>query len=63
MCSLAICAASISPATNWNDDASGAVSKYVDYIFQKQGKEYYLVAIRESEMQVEIKAPAETPAQ
>ncbi|MBQ7284447.1 MAG: hypothetical protein IJW74_06330 [Oscillospiraceae bacterium] len=44
----------ISPATNWNDDASGAVSKYVDYIFQKQGSEYYLVAIRESEMQVEV---------
>ena len=46
----------ISPATNWNDDASGAVSKYVDYIFQKQGSEYYLVAVRESEMQVEMPA-------
>ena len=53
----------ISPATNWNDDASGAVSKYVDYIFQKQGSEYYLVAVRESEMQVEIEAPAESEAQ
>ena len=53
----------VSPATNWNDTSDGSVSKYVDYIFQKQGKEYYLVAIRESEMQVEIKAPAETPAQ
>jgi len=49
----------ISPASNWNDDTSGAVSKYVDYIFQKQGSEYYLVAIRESEMQVEV-AAAET---
>ena len=47
----------ISPATNWNDDASGNISKYVDYIFQKQGDEYYLVAIRESEMQVEISVP------
>ena len=44
----------ISPATNWNDDTSGAISKYVDYIFQKQGSEYYLVAIQESEMQVEV---------
>ena len=46
----------ISPATNWNDDASGNVSKYVDYIFQKQGSEYYLVAVRESAMQVELPA-------
>lgn len=38
----------ISPATNWNDTSDGSVSKYVDYIFQKQGKEYYLVAIREN---------------
>ena len=52
----------ISPATNWNDTSDGSVSKYVDYIFQKQGKEYYLVAIRESEMQVEV-APTETQAQ
>ena len=53
----------ISPATNWNDTSDGSVSKYVDYIFQKQGKEYYLVAIRESEMLVEVVAPEETPAQ
>lgn len=45
----------ISPATNWNDTSDGSVSKYVDYIFQKQGKEYYLVAIRdESDTKVEI---------
>ena len=44
----------ISPATNWNDVSDGSVSKYVDYIFQKQGKEYYLVAIRdESDTKVE----------
>lgn len=53
----------LSPATNWNDTSDGSVSKYVDYIFQKQGKEYYLVAIRESEMQVEIAAPAESQPQ
>lgn len=51
----------ISPATNWNDTSDGSVSKYVDYIFQKQGKEYYLVAIRENGTQVEgeTDAPAE----
>ena len=54
----------ISPATNWNDDANGAVSKYVDYIFQKQGSEYYLVAVRESAMQVELSADnSQTEAQ
>ena len=46
----------ISPSTNWNDDANSGISKYVDYIFQKQGNEYYLVAIRESEMQVTVSA-------
>ena len=54
----------ISPATNCNDDPSGAVSKYVDYIFQKQGGEYYLVAVRESAMQVELSADnSQTEAQ
>ena len=48
----------LSPATNWNDVSDGSVSKYVDYIFQKQGKEYYLVAIRESG----AKAPEATAA-
>ena len=47
----------ISPATNWNDTSDGSVSKYVDYIFQKQGKEFYLVAIRDSEARVEMTAP------
>lgn len=50
----------ISPATNWNDDTSGAISKYVDYIFQKQGSEYYLVAVRESKMQVEVAVSTES---
>ena len=52
----------IAPATNWNETSDGSVSKYVDYIFQKQGKEYYLVAIRESEMKVEVTpAPSDAP--
>ena len=46
----------ISPSTSWTDTESGSVSKYVDYIFQKQGQNYYLVAVRESEMKVEIAA-------
>ena len=53
----------LSPATNWNDVSDGSVSKYVDYIFQKQGSEYYLVAVRESAMQVEMTAPTESDAQ
>ena len=44
----------ISPATSWLDTSNGAISKYVDYIFQKQGQNYCLVAIRESEMKVEV---------
>ena len=46
----------ISPSTSWTDTESGSVSKYVDYIFQKQGHNYYLVAVRESEMKVEVAA-------
>ena len=53
----------ISPATNWNDTSDGSVSKYVDYIFQKQGKEYYLVAIRDSEARVEVSAPDQGAAE
>ena len=53
----------ISPATNWNDDTSGAISKYVDYIMQKQGSEYYLVAVRESEMKVTAPAATDSQAQ
>ena len=52
----------ISPATNWNDDTSGTVSKYVDYIFQKQGQNYCLVSVRESEMKVEVQV-SESQAQ
>lgn len=50
----------ISPTTSWTDTSNGAISKYVDYIFQKQGQNYYLIAIRESEMKVEIAATEST---
>ncbi len=43
----------ISPANSWSDVSDGSISKYVDYIFQKQGKSYALVAIRDSAMKVE----------
>lgn len=46
----------IPPSTSWTDVSDGKVSKYVDYIFQKQGDNYYLVAIRESEKTVEVTA-------
>ena len=46
----------ISPSTSWTDSSDGSISKYVDYIFQKQGQNYCLVAIRESEMKVEVTA-------
>lgn len=49
----------ISPSTSWTDTEAGAISKYVDYIFQKQGQSYYLVAVRESEMKVEIIADSQ----
>ncbi len=41
------------PQKSWNDTSTGSVSKYVDYIFEKQDGKYCLVAIRESEMKVE----------
>lgn len=46
----------ISPSTSWTDVENSSVSKYVDYIFQKQGQNYCLVAVRESEMKVEVAA-------
>ncbi|MEG3030125.1 MAG: hypothetical protein RR827_06965, partial [Oscillospiraceae bacterium] len=50
----------VSPAISWNDASDGSVSKYVDYIFQKQDKNFYLVAIRESNMKVEQPKPSPT---
>lgn len=49
----------ISPAISWTDTSDGTISKYVDYIFQKQGKNFYLVAIRESATKVEVIAAQE----
>lgn len=46
----------ISPTTSWTDTSDGSISKYVDYIFQKQGQNYCLVAIRESDMKVAVTA-------
>ena len=51
----------VSPSTSWTDPSDGSISKYVDYIFQKQGKEYYLVAIRESDMKIEV-TPSASPS-
>lgn len=43
----------ISPQTSWTDSTTGTISKYVDYVFEKQDGEFYLVAVRESDMKVE----------
>lgn len=45
----------LSPSSSWSDTSVGNISKYVDYIFQKQDKNYCLVAIRESATKVEAK--------
>ncbi len=44
----------LSPSTSWADTGERTVSKYMDYIFEKQDNGYALVAIRESEMKVEL---------
>ncbi|MBR5520524.1 MAG: hypothetical protein IKU54_00860 [Oscillospiraceae bacterium] len=44
----------LSPQTSWADTSERTVSKYVDYIFEKQDGQFALVAIRESEMKVEL---------
>ncbi len=51
----------ISPQTSWEDSSSGSVSKYVDYIFEKQDGQFCLVAIRESEMKVERPQTTQQP--
>ncbi|MBQ3009120.1 MAG: hypothetical protein IJD80_05975, partial [Oscillospiraceae bacterium] len=50
----------LSPQTSWADTSERTVSKYVDYIFEKQDGRFCLVAVRESEMKVEV--PDATPA-
>lgn len=51
----------LSPQTSWADTSERTVSKYVDYIFEKQDGNYALVAIRESEMKVELPQISPTP--
>ncbi|MBQ3587204.1 MAG: hypothetical protein II977_01420 [Oscillospiraceae bacterium] len=50
----------LSPSNSWADTTGGALSKYVDYIFEKQDGQFALVAVRESAMKVEL--PEATPA-
>ena len=46
----------LSPSTSWDDTSDRSIAKYVDYIFTKNDsdKEYYLTAVRESSIKVEI---------
>ena len=44
----------LSPSTSWADTGERTVSKYMDYIFEKQDGQFCLVAVRESEMKVEL---------
>ena len=48
----------VSPASSYDDPSGGTLYKYVDYIFTKQGGEYYLSSIRESDMKVESSSQA-----
>ena len=44
----------LSPSTSWADTGEKTVSKYMDYIFEKQDGQFCLVAVRESSMKVEL---------
>ena len=44
----------LSPSTSWADTGEKTVSKYMDYIFEKQDGQFCLVAVRESDMKVEL---------
>ena len=44
----------LSPSTSWADTGEKTVSKYMDYIFEKQDGQFCLVAVRESAMKVEL---------
>lgn len=48
----------LSPRTSWADTGERTVSKYVDYIFEKQDGQFCLVAVRESNMKVEAAQPS-----
>ena len=52
----------LSPSTSWADTSGSTLSKYVDYIFEKQDGQFVLVAIRESSMKVEQPEVSATPA-
>ncbi len=43
----------LEPATSWTDIEQTSIVKYVEYVFEKQNDDYYLVAIRESNREVE----------
>ena len=51
----------LSPRTSWADTSERTVSKYVDYIFEKQDGSWALVAVRESEMKVELPQATDAP--
>lgn len=50
----------LSPQTSWGDTSERPVTKYVDYVFQKQNGEFRLVSIRESAMKVVVANSAST---
>ena len=50
----------LSPSTSWADTGEKTVSKYMDYIFEKQDGQFCLVAVRESEMKVELPQVSDT---
>ena len=49
----------LSPSTSWADTGERTVSKYMDYIFEKQDGQFCLVAVRESNMKVELPQTSE----
>ena len=49
----------LSPSTSWADTGEKTVSKYMDYIFEKQDGQFCLVAVRESSMKVELPQTSE----
>lgn len=50
----------VAPQKSWMDTQEGSVTKYVDYIFEKQDGQYCLVAIRESDKKVDVPSNSET---
>ncbi len=50
----------ISPRTSMESAGNTTISKYMEYIFEKQNGEFYLVAVRESDKQVP--APSRSPS-